>query len=69
LYVPEKYYEFADIFSKTRAETLASHYPYDLWIDLDKNAYSLVDIIYSLSTLEQEALKEFINKNLSTGFI
>jgi len=37
--------------------------------DLDKGAQSLVGPIYSLSASEQEALKEFIEENLNTGFI
>jgi len=36
--VPSKYHEFADIFSKTKAEVLTSHYPYDLKINLEEDA-------------------------------
>jgi len=67
--VPSKYYKFADIFSKTKAETLPSHHPYDLKINLEEDAQSLVGPIYSLLASEQEALKEFIEENLNTGFI
>ena len=67
--VPSKYYKFADIFSKTKAETLPSHHPYDLKINLKEDAQSLVGPIYSLLASEQEALKEFIEENLNTGFI
>ena len=67
--VPSEYHEFADIFSKTKAETLPSHCPYDLKINLEEGAQPLVGPIYSLSVSEQEALKEFIEKNLNTGFI
>ena len=28
--VPSKYHEFTDVFSKTKAEVLTSHYSYDL---------------------------------------
>ena len=67
--VPFKYHEFTDIFSKTKAEVLTPHHPYDLKINLEEGAQSLVGPIYSLLASEQEALKEFIEKNLNTGFI
>ena len=64
-----KYHEFANIFSKTKAKVLAPHCPYDLKINLKEDAQPLVSLIYSLSASEQEALKEFIEENLNTGFI
>ena len=67
--VPSKYYKFANIFSKTKAEVLPPHCPYDLKINLEEGAQPPVGPIYSLSASEQEALKEFIEKNLNTGFI
>ena len=67
--IPEEYHEYADVFSKSKAETLAPHYPYDLQIDLEKDSYPPVGTIYSLSKFEQEALKEFIDENLTNGFI
>ena len=67
--VPSKYHKFADIFSKTKAEVLPPHYPYNLKINLEEGAQPPVGPIYSLSASEQEALKEFIEKNLNTGFI
>jgi len=67
--VPSEYHRFADIFSKTKAETLPSHCPYNLKINLEEGAQPLVGSIYSLSASEQEALKEFIEKNLNMGFI
>ena len=67
--IPSKYHKFADVFSKTKAETLPSHHPYDLKINLEEGAQPLVGPIYSLSASEQEALKEFIEENLNTGFI
>ncbi len=64
-----KYYEFADIFSKTKAEVLSPHCPYNLKINLKEGAQPLVGPIYSLSASEQEALKKFIEENLNMGFI
>ena len=67
--VPSEYHEFADIFSKTKAEILPPHCSYDLKINLEESAQPLVGPIYSLSASEQEALKKFIEENLNTGFI
>jgi len=67
--IPEEYHEYADVFSKSKAETLTPHRPYDLRIDLEKDSHPPVGTIYSLSKFEQEALKEFINENLTNGFI
>ena len=46
--VPSKYYEFANVFSKTKAETLSPHHLYDLKINLEEGAQPLVGLIYSL---------------------
>jgi len=67
--IPEEYHEYADVFSKSKAETLAPHCPYNLQIDLEKDSHSLVGTIYSLSKFKQETLKEFIDKNLTNRFI
>jgi len=67
--VLSEYHEFADIFSKTKAEVLAPHCPYDFKINLEEGAQPLVGLIYSLSASEQEVLKEFIEENLNTDFI
>jgi len=64
-----EYHEFADIFSKTKAEVLASYCPYDFKINLEEGAQPLVGPIYSLLASEQEALKKFIEENLNTDFI
>ena len=67
--VPSEYHEFTNIFSKTKAEVLAPYWSYDLKINLKEGAQPPVGPIYSLSASEQEAIKEFIEKNLNTGFI
>jgi len=67
--VSSKYHEFADVFSKTKAETLPPHHPYDLKINLEEGAQPLASPIYSLSASKQKALKRFIEENLNTGFI
>jgi len=65
----EEYHKYANVFSKSKAETLAPHCLYNLQIELKKDFYPPVGTIYSLSQFEQEMLKEFINKNLTNGFI
>jgi len=67
--VSSEYYEFANIFSKTKAEVLTPHYLYDLKINLKEGAQPPVSPIYSLSASKQEALKEFIEENLNMAFI
>jgi len=67
--IPEEYHKYANVFSKFKAETLTPYHPYNLWIDLKKDSYPPVRTIYFLSKFEQEALKEFIDENLTNGFI
>jgi len=67
--VSSEYHEFANIFSKTKAEVFTPYCSYDLKINLEEGAQPLVGPIYSLSASEQEALKEFIEENLNTNFI
>ena len=67
--IPEEYHKYADVFSKSKAEPLTPYCSYDLRINLEKDSHPLVGTIYSLSKFEQETLKEFINKNLTNGFI
>ena len=67
--VPSEYYEFANVFSKTKAEVLTPHCSYDLKINLEKGAQPLVGPIYSLLASKQEALKKFIEENLNMDFI
>ena len=67
--IPSKYYEFTDIFSKTKAKVFAPYHSYNLKINLEEGAQPPVGPIYSLSASEQEALKKFIEDNLNMGFI
>jgi hypothetical protein len=67
--VPQEYHEFADVFSKGRADSLPPHHPYDLKINLEDSATPPFRPIYSLSQSELTALWEFINEHLSIGFI
>ena len=62
-------FKFTNMFSKTKAEVLTSHYPYDLQINLEEDAQPLVSPIYSFLASKQETLKEFIEENFNLGFI
>ena len=68
-HIPDDYQDFADVFSKQKAHTLAPHHPYDLKIDLEEGASPPVGAIYSLSQSELCTLWEFIDKHLWIGFI
>jgi len=52
--VPSEHHEFTDIFSKTKAEVLAPHCPYNLKINLEEGAQPLVGPIYSLLAFKQD---------------
>jgi len=67
--VPKEYHEYADVFSKERADTLPDHCPYDLKIDLEDGAEPPLGRMYSLSQTEVQALHEFLDENLRIGFI
>jgi len=55
--VPSEYYEFANVFSKTKAEILTPYCSYDLKINLEEGAQPPISPIYSLLASKQEALK------------
>jgi len=64
-----EYHQYSDVFSKSRADSLAPHRPYDLKISMEEGASVPAGPIYSFSATELEKLHEFIDENLSTGFI
>src|SRR3979490_3396368 len=66
--IPREYHDFLDVFSKTRANTVAPHRPYDLKIEL-KDGTSPFGPIYSLSQSELKTLREFLDEHISMGFI
>ena len=68
--IPDDYHEFADVFSKGKADTLPPHCPsVDLKIDIEDGAPPPPGRMYSLSTTELEALWTFIEENVCIGFI
>jgi hypothetical protein len=67
--VPEVYHEFADVFSRQKADTLPPHQHCDLKINIEEGAKLPAGPIYPLSEFELKTLQEFIDENLKTGFI
>ena len=58
------YHEFCDMFSKFRANTLLTHQPYHLKINLEDGVTPPLGPIYSLSPHELQTLREFIDEHL-----
>ena len=67
--VPHEYHDFADVFDKVKADSLPPHRPHDLKIDLEEGASPPLGTIYSLSPIELEALRTFLDENIATGQI
>ena len=67
--VPEEYHDFADVFSKAKAEKLAPHRPYDLKINLEEGTSTPIVLMYPLSQSELEVLCNFLDDHLRTRFI
>jgi hypothetical protein len=68
-YIPAKYSEFVEVFSNTKAETLAPHRSIDHAIDLEPGCKITYGRIYNLSEVELKTLKSYIETNLANGFI
>ena len=67
--VPKEYHDFADVFSKAKADTLPPHRPYDLKINLEEGATPPQPPLYLLSSSKLSTLREFVDEHLNTGFI
>jgi hypothetical protein len=68
--IPEDYHEFADVFSKGKADTLPPHRSsVNLKIDIENGAPPPPSRMYSLSGTELEALRTFIEEHVRIGFI
>ena len=70
--IPSKYHKFSNVFSKTKAEVLASYYPYDLQINLEEGAQPLVKPIFfrhlnkrlSRNSLRKTLIQVLFNQSL-----
>ena len=67
--VPPDYHDFADVFSKSKADMLAPHREHDLKINLEDSASPPLGATYSLSSSELGSLCEFLDEHLAMGFI
>jgi len=67
--VPVNYHQYAEVFSKKKSKWLLPYHLYNLSIQLKSKKIPPLGPIYSLSTLELQTLREFIDKNLHMGFI
>ena len=67
--IPPEYHDYADVFSKVKASELPPHRKFDLKINLEEGTSPPLGTIYSLSLVELEALRTFIDENLCTSFI
>ena len=67
--VPSDYHDFTNVFSKTRACTLAPHWPYNLKIELEEGTSPPFGPIYSLSQSELKSLWELLDEHLMMDFI
>ena len=67
--IPEKYHDLLDIFTEKEAEKLPPHRSYDHTIPLEPGTTPPFGTIYSASIKELEVLREYIEKNLWTGFL
>ncbi|KAI2653719.1 Retrotransposon-derived protein PEG10 [Labeo rohita] len=69
LNIPSCYHEYLEVFSKTKATRLPPHRPWDCAIDLLPNAMPPKCKIYPLSRSETQAMEEYIEEALSSGYI
>ena len=69
-YVPEQYYEYEDVFSKTKSERMPVHKPYDHGIDFVEDAIlPRLAKIYPMSPAERNSLDEWITEQSAKGYI
>ena len=67
--VPAEYHEFLPLFKKAIADILPPYRPYDHKITLKEGFIPLFGPLYSLPRPELQALWEWLDENLSKGFI
>ena len=68
-FIPAEYADFADVFSKAKAETLPPHRPTDHSFELEPGAQLPKGRLHSLSEVKLKALKAYIDTFLPSGFI
>jgi hypothetical protein len=68
-HIPDCYRDYADVFSKAKADVLPPHRPYDHAIELEPGSTIPFGPIYRLSEVELGALRDFIEEFTAKGFI
>lgn len=69
LFLPQQYHEFLDVFDKKDANKLPPHRPWDHPIDLLPGKQPPAARPYSMNHHELKALRDYLDKELSKGFI
>ncbi|KAK3507486.1 hypothetical protein QTP70_026910, partial [Hemibagrus guttatus] len=67
--IPSCYQDLQEVFSKAKATQLPPHRPWDCAIDLLPNAMPPKSKVYPLSRPETQAMEDYIEEALSSGFI
>jgi hypothetical protein len=67
--LPARYHEFAKVFGEEEFKVLPPHRPYDLAIDLKEGAKLHHGPLYSMTELESQTLKKWIDEELNAGKI
>ncbi|KAK3563873.1 hypothetical protein QTP86_004817 [Hemibagrus guttatus] len=67
--IPSCYHDLQEVFSKTKATQLPPHRPWDCTINLLPNAMPPKSKVYPLSCPETQAMEDYIEEALSSGFI
>jgi hypothetical protein len=67
--LPSTYHEFSKVFGEEEFKVLPPHRPYDLAIDLKEGAKLHHGPLYSMTELESQTLKRWIDEELATGKI
>lgn len=68
-FVPPPYHEFLDVFDRKQADHLPPHRPWDHPIDLQPGKSPPAARPYSMNHHELKALREYLDTELSKGFI
>lgn len=68
-WIPREFHDYLDVFSKRKGTTLPPRRQHDHHIDLLDDSTPPFGPIYSLSEVEQLALREFLDENLKNDFI
>jgi len=68
-YISAEYHEFLPLFSEALAKNLPPHQPYDHKIPLREGFTPPFSPLYTMSRTELQTLKEWLEENMSKGFI